>query len=144
MTRWIWAVLASIFLVTNAQGAEEVLLEGVSYELTGSGFQLKLDFDRPYPAKKASVELINHTVQINLPNGYFDSGKSLQKVKDKRIKSVFTYQAKRNLLRSRIIYRANHREKLSQRATLFLLRYLIQVWRRLQRLPVESYQQFPL
>ncbi|MCB0386163.1 MAG: flagellar biosynthetic protein FliO, partial [Bdellovibrionales bacterium] len=64
-----------------------------------------------YTANKASIELINHTVQVNLPNAYFEQGKELQRVTDKKIKSIFTYQANRNLLRSRIIYLSDHLAK---------------------------------
>jgi len=97
-------------LAANAQGKErkQHLLGDVNYELTGSGFQLQLTFDRPYPEKKVGVELINHTIQVNLPGGYYKAGKSLKQVKDKKIQSVFTYQVNRNLLRSRIIYVPNH------------------------------------
>ena len=105
---WVWAILASLLLVANAQGDEQHLLKNVSYGLTESGFQLELRFDRPYPEKKASIELINHTVQVNLPGGYYKPGKFLQKVKDKKIRSIFTYQANQKLLRSRIIYFPDH------------------------------------
>lgn len=99
------------FVVGNAYAGEEAELQDVRYLATGSGFQLELEFDRPYKADGVTVELINHTVQVNLPKAYYEQGKELQRVKDKKIKSIFTYQVNAGLLRSRIIYYPAHPAK---------------------------------
>lgn len=111
MIRGIWCLLIAVVSASVAQADSQPQLQQVNYSTTGSGFQLQLEFDQPYDASQVSVDLINHTVQLNLPKTNFVQKKTIQPVKDQKIKSIYTYQAETGLVRSRIIYFSKHKSE---------------------------------
>ncbi|MCH2534574.1 MAG: flagellar biosynthetic protein FliO [Bdellovibrionales bacterium] len=82
----------------------QVVLEDVKTKKNNDGFIIELSFNKAIDKNNVNVELINQTVQVNIKNGLFKKGKDLLPVEDDRVKSVFTYQPEKNLLRTRIIH----------------------------------------
>lgn len=66
-------------------------------------FVTELKFDRPLLREEFSVDFINETVQINIPGAVVKGGKRFDNLKDKEVRSLFTYQPEKDLLRHRII-----------------------------------------
>lgn len=82
----------------------QVVLENIKTQKNNEGFITELSFNKAIDKKNVDVELINQTVQVNIKNGLFKKGKDLLSIEDDRVKSVFTYQPEKNLLRTRIIH----------------------------------------
>ncbi|MDZ4662078.1 MAG: flagellar biosynthetic protein FliO [Pseudomonadota bacterium] len=88
------------------EGARLNLMD-VKTTSSGAAFMTELKFDQPVSTELVTTEFINETIQINIPDGYIAQGKRTTQVKDDRVKSVFTYQASKDLLRTRVILKSN-------------------------------------
>lgn len=88
----------------SAMAFADPQLESVNSSFKDGFFETELNFDSPVDAKNVKVEFINQTVQVDIPNANFETGKNYQKIDNEKIKSVLTYQPKNQLLRTRVIY----------------------------------------
>ena len=66
-------------------------------------FVAELEFNGVVDPKTAQLEFINRTIQINIPGSRMEAEKNVQRVKGKKVRSIYTYQASNDVLRSRII-----------------------------------------
>jgi len=80
------------------------ILKNISVADENKSFKVIYEFDSNVDAKNINVEYINQTIQLNLQNAEFKNGKSNIKIGRSDVKSLYTYQNKKDLLRSRIIY----------------------------------------
>lgn len=67
-------------------------------------FEAIYRFAKPIKRNQINIEYINRTIQLNIQDISFDLGKQLTPIGREDIKSLYTYQVKKDLLRSRIIY----------------------------------------
>lgn len=94
----VFIILSSV--AVNAQ----VILEDIKTKKNDDGFITELSFNKAIDKNNVNIELINQTVQVNIKDGFFKKGKDLITVEDERVKSIFTYQPEKDLLRTRIIH----------------------------------------
>src|SRR5690606_19860712 len=98
-------IALSIF-VTSASAEEAANLEKIESYTKGSVFITELVFDRPVSSQVSpeDIEYINQTVQVNIPGVNVPSGKTLVRVQDEAVRSIFAYQLTENILRARVIH----------------------------------------
>lgn len=99
-------MVASVVFSSISQGARINLVD-IKTTSTGTSFMTELRFDQTVSADLVTTEFINETIQVNIPEGYIPQGKRTTQVKDERVKSLFTYQAAKDLLRTRLILKPN-------------------------------------
>ncbi|MCB9025959.1 MAG: flagellar biosynthetic protein FliO [Bdellovibrionaceae bacterium] len=92
-----------LFLCGKNLFAQTVLQE-VDTRFEGSTFVTELIFNQAPTTKNILIEYINQTIQVNLPDATVKSGKILKRVNQEKVKSVYSYQYEKDLLRTRIIY----------------------------------------
>lgn len=68
-------------------------------------FVVELKFDKPVTEAGISTEYIKETIQVNIPNGFLAAGLRTAKIGNGQVDTLYTYQADKNTLRSRIIMR---------------------------------------
>ena len=69
----------------------------------GGKFVVDLYMDVPPSKNSVEVDFIRETIQINLPKIKVKNGKSLTRVADKQIRSIFLYEPSGRISRTRII-----------------------------------------
>ncbi|MCB0408311.1 MAG: flagellar biosynthetic protein FliO [Bdellovibrionales bacterium] len=77
----------------------------------GSAFVTELEFSHPIEENKTSVEFINETIQVNIRDASVESKKGYKAVGDEKVKNLYIYQPKKDLLRARIIYKKPSKAK---------------------------------
>lgn len=101
MKLWMALLVLGILFTKNAFGRS--ILENVETKFENQTFIAELEFDKVPSVDDALVEYINQTIQLSLPNATVKHGKSFIKVKGNEVKSVYSYQFSKDLLRTRII-----------------------------------------
>lgn len=110
MTRPRWFIyFFAIFCLlsyTDLVAANELaVLQKTTFEEDENSFRVYLHFDRPANVEASSIELINQTIQINLPQASVKATKSSQKIENSEIGSLYIYQYQPDLLRARVIFK---------------------------------------
>ncbi|MCB0356993.1 MAG: hypothetical protein KDD40_08305, partial [Bdellovibrionales bacterium] len=100
----LWMVSTLFLLSSVAWANKSSILQAVDTRFDGSTFVAELQFDKAPAANDILIEYINQTIQVNMPNSTVKTGKILQRVNQENIKSVYSYQFDKNLMRTRIIY----------------------------------------
>ncbi len=98
----IRAVLILFFGATALASSPELM--SINADTKGDKFISELVFNQKIDASQLSVEFINETVQVNLPNAHFDEGKRFTRLNSSIVRSLFTYQYQPDLLRFRVIF----------------------------------------
>ena len=73
-------------------------------------FVVELEFDNPHSFEETSLEYINSTVQVNVPQGFLKKPFS-KKIKNHKVKNVYVYQVDSSVLRVRVIYKEGIKAK---------------------------------
>lgn len=98
---WIAIFWTSFSSASSSQPT--VLVETKSFR-EGGAFVTELKFNQNLNGLKPEVEYINQTVQVNIPGVTISKGKELNRLEDEKVQSIYTYQLKPDLMRTRIIY----------------------------------------
>lgn len=99
-------LLATLVLIFCHHFGYAQVLQSVLTESSKENFQTILTFDQDLGKINPTIEYIKQTIQVDIPKAYLKKGKDLRRVKSSDVKSVFTYQAQPDVLRSRIILQA--------------------------------------
>lgn len=91
-----------MFIFTSAQAVS--ILNQIDAKFEGSTFVTELKFDQAPKTNDILIEYINQTIQINLPNSTVKTGKFLKRIEQESVKSIYSYQFDKNLMRTRIIF----------------------------------------
>ena len=97
--------LLVILFQFSAVSASQVprLLKVISFQ-EDSQFVTQIKFDKSVDGIQSDIEFINQTIQVNFKGVEMPEKKSFLKVANGDVKSVYTFQAADEVLRSRIIY----------------------------------------
>ena len=93
----VLVAIVAMILVFPSTGYAELRSEfqSINTYTEGSAFVVDLVFDKPIEANKVTVEYINRTIQLNIPDAFVKSGKNLYRVRNnKKVKSVYSYQVR--------------------------------------------------
>ncbi len=93
-----------IFTLTFSFGVGAATLKDVTTSTENGIFEAKLTFDGPVSRDQASLDYINETIQLNIAKSQIGNTKTL-KIQDENIKSLYFYQANKDLARARVIYK---------------------------------------
>lgn len=96
-------MIIGLFFSINSW-AEVAQLKDISSSRQSDAFQVDLHFDKSIEESGATVDFINETVQINIPEAKIDDKKFL-KIDDEKVKNFYTYQTDKGL-RHRIILKS--------------------------------------
>lgn len=100
-------VIISILLTVNISFAASVLKAVNAYQV-GEEFVTELNFNEPIENSQLNLEYINQTVQLSLTGVVLEDEVLKRKITNhERIKSIYTYQPKENIVYSRIIQKDN-------------------------------------
>ena len=97
-------LLILVFIFSNFAFAAQPTLQQIRTKTIGDNFIAEYEFDRNIEDSEVDVEYINRTVQLNIKDAKVSGKKRLDRVGKNKVKSVYTYQPRKSLLRSRIIY----------------------------------------
>jgi len=70
-----------------------------------NGIVAEFEFDSAIDEKQLSLDFINNTIQLNIPNAKVIPSRQNNKIANSNVRNVYTYQAGDTLARSRIIYK---------------------------------------
>ena len=98
-------ILISLLIFSlNLNASQRAYIEKTHSYQEGDEFVTEIFFDKPLDFKAVSTEFINQTIQVNIPSGFLKKPykKSIQ---NDKVRSLYMYQADKNTLRARIIYK---------------------------------------
>lgn len=92
-----------IFLFSSAVWASSNSLENFQAIESENGFSTKVNFDKGVIDLKPSIEFINETIQIDIPNTIVKDGKIQKRIDGSHIRTLLAYQLNSTTSRLRII-----------------------------------------
>ncbi len=94
-----------LIIVSNALAADKSHLLDIRSYSDKEAFVVELKFDKAAPTQGLGTEYINETIQVNIPSGFLAQGTRTAKINNGQVSTLYTYQADKDTLRSRIILR---------------------------------------
>ena len=96
--------IIGIGLLLISQTASAAVLMQTEASSNDYAVDVTLNFDGPISEKDVKIEFINQTVQLEIPNVAVPNGKLLKRLQSEKVKSVFSYQLNKDVMRTRVIY----------------------------------------
>tara|TARA_B100000749_G_scaffold280894_1_gene280476 strand:- start:27893 stop:29125 length:1233 start_codon:yes stop_codon:yes gene_type:complete len=90
-------------MVLSVPAHAKVVLEAVNAYTMGDVFYTELNFSEPVSKEEVSVEFINRTVQLDIPDATWAKEPFSRKVEHDRVRSIYTYNANGKSARARLI-----------------------------------------
>jgi flagellar protein FliO/FliZ len=98
-------LIAVFLLMSSTAFADKANLLDVRSFSDKNAFVVEMKFDQPVTYSSNNTEYINETIQVNIPNGNLSKGVLQAKINNGQVATLYTYQADKDTLRSRIILR---------------------------------------
>lgn len=95
--------LLTFFAFIQSVSAAVPVLKNVQASRVDDVFVTEIQFDGDLESEDCSIDFINETVQVNVPGASVADKKRFDKVDDKEVKGIYTYQSGPNTVRHRII-----------------------------------------
>lgn len=93
-----------LFFLNFALAADKSNVVDIRSYSERDAFVVELKFDRHAPVD-AATEFINETIQVSVPNGFLAQGTRTAKINNGQVATLYTYQADKDTLRTRVILR---------------------------------------
>jgi len=81
-----------------------VVLQDIEKKVENGKAVIEYTFNDRVDSRKVSLDFINQTIQLDVPNAYLEEKKRFTSVEDSKIKSLYSYQLDNETLRLRVIY----------------------------------------
>ena len=101
--------IMSLLVAVLVSAAPPTRVSDVQVQRNDEAFETRLGFNRGIPESNVTLDFVNETIQLNVRGAKIDRPQSKALQDDPGVRSVYTYQANPDILRTRVILKKGTR-----------------------------------